>query len=50
LLQNLAIEPDVDIICVQEPGLDKRGEPPTHPTFQVFSPSEKPKCAISEMI
>jgi hypothetical protein len=46
LLQNLAIESDVDIICVQKLGLGKRGEPPTHPTFQVFSPSEKPKCAI----
>jgi hypothetical protein len=45
ILQTLAKNPDVTITCLQEPGLDAHGSAPTHPQFQVFTPSPKPKCA-----
>jgi ribonuclease HI len=44
ILQKLCSDATVDIICLQEPGLNSSGHPPNHPNFQTFSPSPKPKC------
>jgi ribonuclease HI len=33
-------------ICLQEPGLEKSGMPPSHSGFTCFTPCPKPKCAI----
>jgi ribonuclease HI len=44
ILQYAEKCPNSIILCLQEPGLEKSGDPPTHPSFTCFTPGPKPKC------
>jgi hypothetical protein len=44
-IQKFARDPDCYIFLLQEPWNKKNSQPPTHPNFDIFTPTiNKPKC------